>query len=313
MSIVVWVPLTGLPSGLPALTGVASGTPLPANAIAEPEGYDPADPEGLWDLFPTDQPATYAQSYTPIAVATPFNISEAVQGVTLSGGTVQVLNYALSTAATPIEGVTLSGGTVTTQIIIEVPSATVVVGSIAPEVEGGAADVPLTATYSQSSVWYQNSAATAENMTNGTAAETMQTATDYDGSSVPNRAWVQMDFGVETAFSKVVVGRPIYGTLAGWWDPEFAYDADIIGSNDGTTWTVLNNTGIMTADVQEYLTPGASYRYVRVRSTANSGNWWFGALAITEFYALNSAYDIAEVLAPAVTVAVEGVAPEILA
>jgi hypothetical protein len=133
MSIVVWVPLTGLPSGLPALTGVASGTPLPANAIAVPEGYDPADPDGLWDLFPTDQEATYAQSYTPIAVATPFNISEAVEGVTLSGGTVQVLTYSLAPVATAVTGVTLSGGTITQTMALDLPAAGVAVAGVAPE------------------------------------------------------------------------------------------------------------------------------------------------------------------------------------
>jgi hypothetical protein len=134
MSIVVWVPLTGLPSGLPALTGVASGTPLPANAIAVPEGYDPADPDGLWDLFPTDQEATYAQSYTPIAVATPFNISEAVEGVTLSGGTVQVLTYSLAPVATAVTGVTLSGGTITQTMALDLPAAGVAVAGVAPQV-----------------------------------------------------------------------------------------------------------------------------------------------------------------------------------
>jgi len=134
MSIVVWVPLTGLASGLPALTGVASGTPLPANAIAVPEGYDPADPDGLWDLFPTDQEATYAQSYTPIAVATPFNISEAVEGVTLSGGTVQVLTYSLAPVATAVTGVTLSGGTITQTMALDLPAAGVAVAGVAPDV-----------------------------------------------------------------------------------------------------------------------------------------------------------------------------------
>jgi hypothetical protein len=148
MSIVVWVPLTGLPSGLPALTGVVSGTPLPANAIAVPEGYDPADPDGLWDLFPTDQDATYAQSYTPIAVATPFNITEAIDGVTLSGGKVQMLTYSLATVATPIEGVTLSGGTLTSTLTVsvDVPAASAVVLGVAPEavvVGTAAVDVPV--------------------------------------------------------------------------------------------------------------------------------------------------------------------------
>jgi len=100
----------------------------------------------LWDLFPTDQDATYAQSYTPIVLVPPFNITEAIEGVTLSGGKVQMLTYSLTPVATPIEGVTLSGGTLTQQVVVEVPAASVVVAAVVPEIEATvppvAVDVP---------------------------------------------------------------------------------------------------------------------------------------------------------------------------
>jgi len=137
--------------------------------------------------------------------------------------------------------------------------------------------IPLSASYSQRSVWWDNTAATAEGMTNGITAETLQTGTlihsDADGS------WVQMDFGSEQAFERVVVGSDFANTLAGGWGKEYTENVEIIGSNNGTTWTVIGNTGLFTQALQEYSTPGASYRYVRLRKVGNY-------IALTEFYAL---------------------------
>jgi hypothetical protein len=82
---------------------------------------------------------------------------------------------------------------------------------------GTEAEAPIIATYSQSSVCFENDAATAEGMTNGIFAETSQTATAND-NLFDNRDWVQMDFGSQTAFSKVIVGADFDDTLAGWLD-----------------------------------------------------------------------------------------------
>jgi hypothetical protein len=136
---------------------------------------------------------------------------------------------------------------------------------------------PITATYSQRSIWPDNTAATAEGMTNGITAETTETGTNdhYDADG----AWLQMDFGSQTAFSKVVVGCDFDNTLAGGWGQFYTEDCDIIGSNNASTWTVLANTGEFTQALQEYVTTGASYRYVRIRKADDY-------LAVTEFYAL---------------------------
>jgi hypothetical protein len=143
---------------------------------------------------------------------------------------------------------------------------------------------PIPATYSQSSLWFQNEAATAEGMTNGIYAETLQTATDND-SQFDNRDWVQMDFGQQIAFSKVIVGADLDRTLAGGWNESYTEYSSIrasnVGGNNPANWTTLvADIGEFTQGIQEYATPGASYRYVRL-----VGNQ-FVYLVVTEFYAV---------------------------
>jgi hypothetical protein len=138
---------------------------------------------------------------------------------------------------------------------------------------------PITATYSQPSVYSGNAAATANGMTNGITAETLESATDFITSNQSSDlAWIQMDFGAETSFSSVVVGCDFSNTLAGGWGKFYSENADVIGSNNGTTWTVIGNTGTFSTALKTISTPSASYRYVRVRVS--------GWLALTEFYAL---------------------------
>jgi hypothetical protein len=140
---------------------------------------------------------------------------------------------------------------------------------------------PISATYSQRSVYIDgftpNTAATSAGMTNGITAEATETGTNdyYDAAG----AWLQMDFGSVTSFSSVVVGSDFDDTLAGGWGKFYTENCDIIGSDDATTWTTLGNTGTFTQALQEYATPGASYRYVRIRKANDY-------LAVTEFYAL---------------------------
>jgi hypothetical protein len=150
---------------------------------------------------------------------------------------------------------------------------------------GTEAEAPIIATYSQSSLWFQNEAATAEGMTNGIYAETLQTATDND-SQFDNRDWVQMDFGQQIAFSKVIVGADLDRTLAGGWNESYTEYSSIrasnVGGNNPADWTTLvADIGEFTQGIQEYATPGASYRYVRL-----VGNQ-FVYLVVTEFYAVS--------------------------
>jgi hypothetical protein len=143
---------------------------------------------------------------------------------------------------------------------------------------------PIPATYSQSSRWFGAEAATAEGMTNGIYAETLQTATDNDGQ-FDIRDWVQMDFGQQIAFSKVIVGADFDNTLAGGWGVLFTEFSSIrasnVGGNNPADWTTLvADIGEFTQGIQEYATPGASYRYVRL-----VGQQSFN-LVVTEFYAV---------------------------
>jgi hypothetical protein len=139
------------------------------------------------------------------------------------------------------------------------------------------AEVIINASYSQRSVYFENTPATIGGMTNGITDETTETGTDSHSDA--DGAWVQMDFGSQTVFSKVVVGCDFNGTLAGGWNKFFTENCDIIGSNDQSNWTVLANTGTFTQPLQEYSITNASYRYVRIRKNDNF-------LAVTEFYAL---------------------------
>lgn len=138
----------------------------------------------------------------------------------------------------------------------------------------GSAGYPiLDATYSQSSIYYENTAATAAGMTNGTHSETSQTGTDSD---VPG--WVRMDFGSVRLLTKVIVGCDFDYELVGDWGPEYTENRNVQGSIDGSTWTTLFNTGTFNNPIQEY-SVNAAARYVRIIS---GNNYW---LAVTEFYA----------------------------
>jgi hypothetical protein len=138
-------------------------------------------------------------------------------------------------------------------------------------------NTPITATYSQRTVYVSNTAATQSGMTNGISAETTETGTNshFDAAG----AWLQMDFGSQTSFSSVVVGCDFDNTLAGGWGKSYTENCDILGSNNGTTWDTLANTGTFSAGLKTISTAGASYRYVRLRKTNDF-------LAVTEFYAL---------------------------
>lgn len=138
----------------------------------------------------------------------------------------------------------------------------------------GSAGYPiLDAIYSQSSVYYTNTAATAAGMTNGTHSEISQTGTDSD-----EPGWVKMDFGTVQQLTKVVVGCDFDYELLGDWGPEYTENRNVQGSIDGSTWTTLFNTGTFNNPIQEY-SVNAAARYVRIIS---GDNYW---LAVTEFYA----------------------------
>jgi hypothetical protein len=203
---------------------------------------------------------------------TSLQFAGGASSVTLTlGGT------AAGTVRTPGEGessaVLTLNGTATGSVLVNGASAVTL--AITGSASGGIAATPISATYTQRSVYSSNAAATESGMANGVFSETTQTGTD--SHTTGDLAWVQMDFGSVTSFGRVHVGS---GTeaLAGGWGRSYTENADIIGSNDLSSWTVLANTGTFAVDgIQSYSTPGASYRYVRMRRS--------GFLAVTEFYA----------------------------
>jgi hypothetical protein len=158
----------------------------------------------------------------------------------------------------------------TVVITIAPPAAAVSIASIAPRI---ITFVPIAATYSQSSVYVDNTAATAENMTNGVFAETTQTGTNNSGLQ-----WVQMDFGAVTSFSSIIVGSDYDNTLAGGWGKIYSENLDVQTSNDGTSWTTIGSTGTFSAGLKT-LSLSGSARYIRLSKTS-------AYIALTEFYAL---------------------------
>jgi hypothetical protein len=131
---------------------------------------------------------------------------------------------------------------------------------------------PIAATYSQSSVYSGNDAATAAVMKNGVFAEATQTGTDASALE-----WVRMDFGSVVSFSSVVVGCDFGDTLAGGWGQFYTENRDVETSSDGTTWTLLFNTGTFTQGIQTFAYSGSA-RYIRITAVDDY-------LAVTEFYA----------------------------
>ena len=127
-------------------------------------------------------------------------------------------------------------------------------------------------TYSQSSTYSSNTAATFAGMTNGVFAEDTETGTE-DGEE----EWIKMDLGSTRTISRIVVGCDFNEVLLGGWDLSYTEDKDVQGSTDGTTWTTLFNTGTFTQGIQGY-DVSTAVRYVQIIST--------GYLAVTEFYAM---------------------------
>jgi prepilin-type N-terminal cleavage/methylation domain-containing protein len=135
---------------------------------------------------------------------------------------------------------------------------------------------PITATYSQSSVYGTNQAADQATMTNNIFTESLQTGTN---SGVDQ--FVKIDFGSTQTISKVVVGSDFNNVLAGGWNKSYAENKLIQVSTDNLNWTTVANTGTFNLAMQVYSFASTSARYVRIYTPS-------GYLAVTEFYAGNN-------------------------
>lgn len=131
-------------------------------------------------------------------------------------------------------------------------------------------------TYTQSSVWSANTAATNAGMTNGNAAETLQTGTNLNTPF----AYVQMDLGELCSVANIVIGCDFTNTLAGGWGQGFTASKPVEYSVDGTSWTLAVTTpAVFTSAINTYPV-SFNARYIRIRATTTTE-----FLAVTEFYA----------------------------
>lgn len=129
-------------------------------------------------------------------------------------------------------------------------------------------------TYSQTSVYSANTAATNATMTNGIVTETSATATNNEANAA-----ITMDLQRKSLVRSVVVG-PHRSTLSGGWDNSGLYinNCVIEYSDNGSSWTTAGSVGTFTTDTKTFLV-NFSARYIRIRRVTTN------YLAVTEFYA----------------------------
>jgi hypothetical protein len=154
-------------------------------------------------------------------------------------------------------------------------SITATASLVAGEASTGSIDVAAI-TYTQSSVYSGNAAATNAGMTNGVFAETVQTATNAN----PNE-FVRMDLGAVYPVATIYLGCDFSNTLAGGWGKTYTESRDLEYSTDGASWTFILNTGTLSAGITTY-SVSFNARYIRIYNTGSL------FLAVTEFYATST-------------------------
>lgn len=128
-----------------------------------------------------------------------------------------------------------------------------------------------TNTYSQSSVYSGNRAATWQYMNNNDARGADAYSNSQTGTNSEAQPWVKTDLGSTLNVTKVIVGYDFSSSLPGGWGPSYTTGSTLQGSNDNATWTniaTLNGSYNASTGLQE-LTVNQSYRYLRVTRTSN--------------------------------------------
>lgn len=134
-------------------------------------------------------------------------------------------------------------------------------------------------TYSQSSVYVSNTAASNATMTNGSAAETSATATN-NGST----QFVRMDFGGICPVAKVFIGTSSSALAGGWGDNAvWTNSAELQYSIDGTSWTTHSTLAGLTAAAINEIAVSFDASAVRIFRPATANY-----IVVTEFYATSS-------------------------
>jgi hypothetical protein len=153
--------------------------------------------------------------------------------------------------------------------------------AIEDPVSGGVSP-PLSATYTQSTVYSSGIiAATEALMQNEVTDELEATACQSAGGE-----WVKMDFGSAQDFTHVVVGTDLNTLLGeGAWGPDYTQGSRIEVSVDNTTWIPVQGLPwVITESLYTLPVGEQNARYARITADSNY-------LCVTEFYAyLDSGY-----------------------
>ena len=206
--------------------------------------------------------------------------------VTITSGIYTLTGNAIDTAESLGELIatgtyTLTGNDIQTVPVfadytVDIALGTYALTGNAIAVSGSSTIIDVSAiTYTQSSVYVDNTAATNATMTNGVTAEATSTGTDLDSPS-----FVTMDLGAILPVATIYVGSDFANTLAGFWGPSYTENADLEYSTDGSSWTIITSPiGSFTSGLKGFSVDFFA-RYIRI--VAND------YIALTEFYATST-------------------------
>ena len=141
-------------------------------------------------------------------------------------------------------------------------------------------DLATTNTYTQSSVYASDTAATWAGMNDNSADGTLTTQTAT--TAVLADEYVRTDLGSTKYVRRIVIGYDYLSALAGGWSPTYSYNMEVQGSTDGTTWTTISTT-------PTYASTGSSNGLV---SIPINGNWRYLRLHKTTDYVLTLEFQV---------------------
>jgi hypothetical protein len=267
-----------------------------------PVGFDPANPGDIFDDLPTDQPGVYEKSITPTAIILPYLIATYETPTFIIECNFEDLPYSTNPAESDElvileiipnifgvdyslsiseESISITSNPIDLNYyenayVLEILTESIEIGAGTINMDITAAPPIISATYSQSSLYSGNEAATEANMTNAISAETLATGT----RTTPSPSWVMMNFGGAVTFNRVVVGSDFDSTLAGGWDKTYVEHAALEISDNGSSWTTLvADIGAFSQAIKTITVSSTTTSYLRVQRT--------GFLALTEFYCYN--------------------------
>lgn len=125
-------------------------------------------------------------------------------------------------------------------------------------------------TYTQSSVYGPNAAATYAGMNDNSAVG--NNGINQTGTKNEAAPFIKADCGSTRYVSKIVIGYDYQSNLPGSWGVSYTEGRTIQGSNDNTNWTTIttaptySTTGSSNGLVD--ITVNANYRYIRLYSTS---------------------------------------------